>query len=256
MHCATFTTVLHFSCTYVQSERFTNLVEIVTYLYMYACMHSNAVCNYIVSELLGKHQQCASVFGKRHHWYSVLDRLSMWCGYSLSHRHFPHLCRLPYPPSTCTRWDRCTQRSLHCWDSHRCTAEQQEWSTRPHLSGRGREKSHDFPNTKLEWNIVELPLFKMQSLGYVHRNFRFTHIHPKYVHMYTHTAYIRTYVNRYVCMYAVRYTYGECIMHKACVRLTHRYVCTYVHVPVTQQCHILYIYTVYTVYYTVYTVYS
>ena len=76
------------------------------------------------------------------------------CGYSLSHRHFPHLCRLPRPPSTCTRWDRCTQRNLHCWDSHRCTAEQQEWSTRPHLSRRGREKSHDYPNTKFKPSVL------------------------------------------------------------------------------------------------------
>ena len=55
------------------------------------CTHACILMLYvhIVSELLGKHQKCASVFGKRHHWYSVLDRLSMWMWGSLSHATSP-----------------------------------------------------------------------------------------------------------------------------------------------------------------------
>ena len=61
MHCATLLMYV-----YVQFELLTTLVATVAYLYTYACMHSNAVCTYCI-RIIGETQQCATVFGKRHH---------------------------------------------------------------------------------------------------------------------------------------------------------------------------------------------
>ena len=52
--CAVIQYVLHMHCAtllmyvYVQFELLTTLVATVAYLYMYACMHSNAVCTYCI----------------------------------------------------------------------------------------------------------------------------------------------------------------------------------------------------------------
>ena len=75
-------TIAHALC-YASHVRMCSLNSSLLLLQLWlicTCTHACILMLYvhIVSELLGKHQKCASVFGKRHHWYSVLDRLSTW----------------------------------------------------------------------------------------------------------------------------------------------------------------------------------